>query len=338
LRIFSPDALSINLLYNSFWLPSGAKFFIYSEDRKQHIGAFTSRNNKGGKMDNPGFATDLLYTNSIVLEYYEPLDVIENGIISIYKVISGYRSGDKFCILSVACLPDENFSGGKDAVAQIRMGQWYGSGALLNTTKNDYDSPFLTAWHCLTNLPEPIPTEQWIFCWNNETDCDDLKNYSYPLSSTGGEILAKSEITDFMLLRLLEDPATVEDVRLYYLGWDRRIPTLDGVGIHHPKSCPKMISFTTDGTIYDYPYEINWPYGIISPPSTHWLVYFDKDASVYNGSSGSPLILYGEKRIVGQAHGADYSCSDGHYALYGRFDVSWDGSSPETIRTLSTSL
>jgi hypothetical protein len=29
-----------NLLYDKFWLSDGAKFFIYSEDKKQHIGAF----------------------------------------------------------------------------------------------------------------------------------------------------------------------------------------------------------------------------------------------------------------------------------------------------------
>ena len=41
LTLVCPNALSINLLYDKFWLPEGAKLFIYSENRKHHIGAFT---------------------------------------------------------------------------------------------------------------------------------------------------------------------------------------------------------------------------------------------------------------------------------------------------------
>ena len=47
LMICCKDALSINLLYDQFWLPDGAKFFVYSNTRKHSIGAFTSANNNG---------------------------------------------------------------------------------------------------------------------------------------------------------------------------------------------------------------------------------------------------------------------------------------------------
>ena len=55
LTIAAPDALSINLLFDKFWLPEGAKFFIYSNDRKHSIGAFTSANNQGSRNDIQGF-------------------------------------------------------------------------------------------------------------------------------------------------------------------------------------------------------------------------------------------------------------------------------------------
>ena len=64
LEISCPEALSINLLYNKFWLPDGAKFFIYSENKKHSIGAFTSRNNKGTKENLRGFATGLIYNDT----------------------------------------------------------------------------------------------------------------------------------------------------------------------------------------------------------------------------------------------------------------------------------
>lgn len=75
LGIRSEGALSINLLYDNFWLPEGAKFFVFSEDRKHSIGAMTSVNNKGEKENVQGFATGLIYGESIVLEYYLPKGV-----------------------------------------------------------------------------------------------------------------------------------------------------------------------------------------------------------------------------------------------------------------------
>ena len=70
LSISSPNALSINILYDKFWLPEGAKLFIYSHDKNHVLGAFTSYNNKGTKDSIQGFATGLIYSNKIILEYY----------------------------------------------------------------------------------------------------------------------------------------------------------------------------------------------------------------------------------------------------------------------------
>ncbi len=49
LTISCPKAVSINLLYDKFWIPEGGKMFIYTPDKKQYIGAFTYQNNKGDK-------------------------------------------------------------------------------------------------------------------------------------------------------------------------------------------------------------------------------------------------------------------------------------------------
>ena len=57
--ISSPNALSINLLYDKFWLPEGTSLFLYSKDKKQYMGGFTSINNKGDSINLKGFATVL---------------------------------------------------------------------------------------------------------------------------------------------------------------------------------------------------------------------------------------------------------------------------------------
>lgn len=42
LRIHSKGAYSINLIFDKFWLPQGAQFFVYNEDRSMILGAFTA--------------------------------------------------------------------------------------------------------------------------------------------------------------------------------------------------------------------------------------------------------------------------------------------------------
>ena len=41
LDVSLPGALATHAVYDEFWLPEGAKFFVYSADRKQSFGAFT---------------------------------------------------------------------------------------------------------------------------------------------------------------------------------------------------------------------------------------------------------------------------------------------------------
>ena len=91
LRIICPNAISINLLYDKFWIPEGGKLFIYSSDKKYSIGAFTSRNNSGDRNAPQGFASGLIFSDSIILEYYQPNNVDSDAIISISRVVHGYR-------------------------------------------------------------------------------------------------------------------------------------------------------------------------------------------------------------------------------------------------------
>ena len=88
LRIVAPGAYSINLLYDEFWLPDGAKLFIYNEDRSMVLGAFTSRNNK----DHGKFSTAPVKGSVSILEYFEPSNVPEKGRIHISRIGHAYRN------------------------------------------------------------------------------------------------------------------------------------------------------------------------------------------------------------------------------------------------------
>ena len=135
---------------------------MFSEDRKHSIGAMTSVNNKGEKENVQGFATGLIYGESIVLEYYLPKGVEDKGILSIAAVVHGYRyinlnefttqdlgdSGN--CQVNVNCAEGANWQQEKNAVALILVnGNRYCTGSLVNTTCNDNRPILLTADHCL---------------------------------------------------------------------------------------------------------------------------------------------------------------------------------------------
>ena len=214
IKIYSPDALSLNLLYDKFWLPDGAKFFIYSEDKRQHIGAFTSENNKGDNGRNiMGFATGFLFTNSIVLEYYEPKGSNDSGIISICQVISGYRyiydivreqiqsranhTDLLTCHNDVTCAAGNGYANERNAVACMIMGTSSCTGAILNNTANDNRPIFLSANHCFAGTS--TSTDQWVFYWNYEAPCGGNADWSNNRSTTGANLLARRLETDFLL-------------------------------------------------------------------------------------------------------------------------------------------
>jgi len=85
LGITSKGALSINLTFNKYKLPDGAKLFIYTPDKSQVIGAFTSYNNQ----DDGYFATTLIQGESVIIEYYEPREVEFPGELNLWRVVHG---------------------------------------------------------------------------------------------------------------------------------------------------------------------------------------------------------------------------------------------------------
>jgi hypothetical protein len=338
MKIYSPNALSLNLLYDQFWLPEGARFYVYSEDMKQHLGAFTSKNNKGSKDDNLGFATGLLFTNSIVLEYYQPASASDNGVISIAQVVSGYRYiydivGNEIrpkdrllCHNDVNSVEGDGWQREKNAVAYMVMGGHICTGSLLNTTANDNRPVFLTAEHCFSSSAD---VSQWIFYWNYEAPAaGETAKPVANQSTSGAQLLAKREDTGFMLLDLIENPAMSPNIMPYYLGWDRTATGgASGAVIHHPKGAQKKISLI-DNAIVSNPANICWGLNCSqgsSPANTHWRATFTNGTGE-KGSAGSPLFNQ-SRRVMGQMHGGAIICPPHAQFFFGRFDVSWEGAS-----------
>jgi hypothetical protein len=222
LNIESAGALSINLLYDRFWLPEGAKLFIYSQDKTKHIGAFTAANNKGGKTVLRGFATGLIYSDKITLEYYVPSGV-EQGTVSIAYVVQGYRyirlpesmeagygeSGN--CQVNVNCSEGQNWQNEKNAVALILVnGIRWCSGSLVNTTANDNSPLFLTANHCLEGVDAVSNpnADFYSFYWNYEhPTCANSSVEPAIRSTSGATVVSNNSTSDFCFVAIDRRPA-----------------------------------------------------------------------------------------------------------------------------------
>ena len=346
LKIRLPGALSTNALYDKFRLPKGAKFYVYSEETRQSIGAITSEFLNNESNNAFAFSTGLIYGETVTFEYYQPETVREEAIISISRIDYGYRyvnspyivrtrsfndSGD--CQVNVNCPEGADWRMEKDAIARIMVVSDYGSGwcscSLVNNTNNDNTPYVLTADHCLQNgygqyLFDAISNpnaSQWVFYWDYEHPGCSNGNEPAHRSTVGATVVANNGSSDFALLRLTQDPRNLAGFTPYYLGWDHSGNSgTGGVGIHHPSGDVKKIS-----TLNRLPQD-NW-----NGNNKFWSHYWNATPNGYSvtegGSSGSPLIN-NSHHIIGQLYGGssiDCFNPSQDIAAYGKFSVSWTG-------------
>ncbi|SMD45860.1 Por secretion system C-terminal sorting domain-containing protein [Aquiflexum balticum DSM 16537] len=352
LKIISPGAHSINLLYDKFWIPEGSKFFVYSEDKRQVHGAFTSKNNKGTKNDPVGFATTLVFGENTILEYYLPKGVEDNPVISIEKIVHGYRDIGAFksqnttnfggagnCQVNVNCPEGTDWQEEKNAVALILVnGIRECTGSLIVNSCMDDRAYFLTADHCLYSGDANTNPNlfQWSFYWHYESPgCANPGTEPPILATSGAVVVANNPVTDFALLELIEHPGDKTGVSPYFLGWDRSGNAgTGGVGIHHPRGDLKKISTysgtPTNSTCLGGVNHLFWQTGFDATQNGHSIPE--------RGSSGSPLINSG-RRVIGQLLGPGNCppdlCSTApelEVVSYGKFDVSWTGNNHPDVR------
>ncbi len=353
LDLYCPKAKSINLLYDKFWLPKGATFYIYSSDHSHVIGGFTEKNNKGPRTNPAKFATGLVYGDKVTLEYYEPSSVKGTGILSISQVVHGYKyinitkslreslenktgfglSGE--CQVNVNCPEGDNWRDQISSVALILvMGTHQCTGCLVNNVRGDKTPYFLTANHCLNtgsvyDAIENPDAGDWTFYWHYQSsDCLNNGADFIPPSTSGAIVVANSKYpmgsgnylytSDFALLRLTESPSELlNQPKVYYSGWERNPPGKGGVGIHHPSGDIKKIA------TYDVTPTSSGRYWKV----TKWAATNNGHSVPEGGSSGSPL-FNNQKRIVGQLWGSKplRGCPVPleNSSKYGKISVSWD--------------
>ncbi|MDX2305157.1 MAG: T9SS type A sorting domain-containing protein [Microscillaceae bacterium] len=355
LKVKSKGAKSLHAYYDEFYLPEGSRFFVYSADESQVLGAFTSDNNRESKT----FVTAPLYNESIIFEYYEPAAVRAKGIIRISRIDHGLLGlsfmsqegtekdfGDsQSCNINVNCPLGDNWKNQKRSIARMIMtfqnspGSFLCTGSLINNTRNDGRPFFLSAWHCQNNGTPSL--ENWVFIFNFESEGCDNGGAAPPTNQSliGCSEVAKTEASDFFMVELNDNVPIEYDP--YYNGWDRSgdIPT-EVTGIHHPAGDIKKIS-QSDG-----PVTIGGGGSFAGQNiATNSMWNFQWDQGTHQGgSSGSPVFDQ-NKRVIGQllgssAPGSIVICPPNFTAFYGRLFTTWSSTNvgnfldPENIGTL----
>ncbi len=313
LKIDIPYAYAIGFSSDNFYLPKGAEFYLYNSDHSKILGAYTSDNNS----DNGIFATEYVYGEDMIIEYYQPKGIAEKAQIELSEFVYFYRPVIHFeeqnelfvedneestdgitrkfrdsgsCNVNINCSEGNNYQDVKKAVVRIQVRGGYSyyacTGTLVNTTNNSKEPYILSAGHCIT-YSSTSDFNYFVFYFNYEASgCSTPNSEPTYTSYTGCTRLAYDNTygdngSDYLLMKL--KTSITSSLNPYFAGWSRSTTApSNGVCIHHPSGDIKKISTFTQKPTAEETYT-----------STHWRVYWAQTTNgfgiVEGGSSGSGL-------------------------------------------------
>jgi len=314
----SEGALSMSLIFDNFYLPEGAKLFVYSEDKSQVLGAFTQKNNQAGGY----FATSLIAGDAIILEYYEPANVRGQGHFTITTVVHAYRdvmnllnksttASSGACNINVACSLGNGWQNEINAVTRVQLGGGLCTGTLVNNTSLDGTQYYLTANHCYQGSNPAT----WVFYFNYEASTCNGTSGPSSHTVTGSTFKANNAGSDFALVEI--NNTIPSNYNPYLAGWrNDNVASSSEIVIHHPQGDIKKISEDQDPVT-----SASWS------GATTWKIGAYEQGTTEPGSSGSPLFDENTHQVIGQLYGGGAACNgsnpNNQPDYYGKFAVSW---------------
>jgi lysyl endopeptidase len=319
LRLKSEGALSMNLIFSKYYLPEGARLFVFDPDKEVILGAFTSKNNKPYKK----LAIYPLPGDELVLQYEEPIDAafsaeleigyINHDFLGVVPLKNRWKkrpSGS--CNVDVQCETSSGLDDQKRSVCRVFAHDELGTGTLINNTSGEFKPYVISAFHVFDSTDNAKIT---LYDFNYESPfCTKIDGYDNQ-SVSGSTALAAFDSLDFILVELSEVPPP--SYRPYMAGWDATttIPKATYT-IHHPNGDTKKISH--DEGVCD---TLSFQRGFIR--FGHWKVLNWEIGTTEVGSSGSPL-FNAQKRIVGTLSGGYASCDNISFDAFARIDKMWN--------------
>jgi subtilisin-like proprotein convertase family protein len=337
LRISSRGVENINLGFTRFDLPPFASLHIAATDGSKEIRPFTDADNN----QHQELWTPVLPVDDVTIELIVPEELARKADLQIGYINLGYRpfgaplptaNRDGACNVDVVCPEGDPWDDEIDSVGVISTGgSTFCTGFMVNNVRQDRRPLFMTAYHCGVRSSD---APSLVVYWNFENsfcrppgsaESGGPGDGTLSDFNTGSTLLAEGSTSDFTLVELNNAPA--EDFEVAFSGWDANFYEPVGVvGIHHPSTDEKRISFEFDQTASTV--------GLTDGPevpvnqSTHVKVPDWDVGTTEPGSSGSPLYDLNTQRVIGQLHGGAAACGNDLYDSYGRIARSWDNGSP----------
>ncbi len=338
LEISSPDAYTINLIFDRYNLPEGAKLFIYNEDMSQVLGAFTSsNNNKNGIL-----ATAPVTGDKVIVEYQEPENVefsgelmigaVNHDYLGVNKYISQLKSSTGFkgsgsCEEDVSCYdPNDTIDVRRAALKLLVDGVSLCSATLVNNTNEDGTPYVITGAHCFTR-DETAETALVYFNYETPHCSTDQIDGVKTLTLSGANMVVYVPELDIALIEMNDVPD--ESYRPYYAGWSLDTsPNGPYYCFHHPEGDVKKVSLTTTN-LKEASLVLSGKYATES--NVHWLVSEWGSGVTEPGSSGSAL-YDANFRLIGTLTAGEADCSYPYNDYFTRFCKDWDLRSDDTAQ------
>lgn len=333
LRVYSPEALSLNFGFTRYQMPEGGRLFIYSANDKRAVGPFTADDNE----EHGELWTPILFGDTAVVEVTLPQDARAKLALNLTSVGHDYKGlgrGDLLdksgtCNVDTLCPVGEPWRRQIRSVALLqRNGSTLCTGFLVNNTARDFKPYFITAAHCGVTTGNAATVVAY---WNYENSTcrgepggGGVGDGSLSQFMSGSFHRAGYSGSDVTLVELDDRPPSA--FKLFWAGWDATgINSTSTIAVHHPSLHTKRISFGQGTTINSY---LN-----PTPPGdgTHHRVIWTLGVTE-GGSSGSPIFNQ-NGHAIGQLHGGPASCSATDKSdYYGRIFTSWTGGGTNSTR------
>ncbi|MEZ5484539.1 MAG: hypothetical protein R3F01_05200 [Lysobacteraceae bacterium] len=359
MEVAAPGALSIDVGFSEFRLPSGAALWIIGEGKGNVAGPFTDADNaKSRQLWTPIVRGDRARIELRVPASKRPfvrlqLGHVQQGFRDILApdVFSSAKSGS--CNVDVACEEGDGWRDQIDSVAHYSFTGFICTGQLIATPDlgNDIANPlFSTAHHCVSSSSE---ASSMVLYWKYESPTCRTpgsvesgtplnRNTDSIATQSGAALLATDEDSDFTLVRLNTGVPSLATP--YWNGWDRRESLAPGgsVAIHHPSGDgnpgAKRISFNNDplttgrNCIIDPGTQGSGGVGDTREDGTHWWVNNWEIGTTEGGSSGGGLYDPATGRLIGVLSGGLAACGNQDYDCFGRLASAWEGDGSAATR------
>jgi hypothetical protein len=334
----SNGAHTLNFVFDSFWVPEGAKLYVYNNEKTDLLRPFSHYNNNAEEV----LGTWLVKGNHAWVEYYQPAHVIGDPKLRIGSVVHGYRTAETFqkalndsgacnhdvdCDIAPASDPfdiNTRKEEVKKAAGMLVTGATgFCSGTLINNTNNDGTPYFLTANHCGGG------EGSWAFRFNWRSpnpSCSTTTpstNGSFNQTVSGSIVRATSSESDMELVEITDTNFFNNNPDVVWAGWNRSTTQTPQInfGVHHPSGDIQKTCRDDDGaTRFITSFNGN--------PTTEMWRIADWDLGVTEGGSSGSGLFNEEGHLIGMLSGGSAACAgtndNGGFDVYGRFGVGWD--------------